>query len=1561
MKAPPAQVLQLTAGDVTVFLGPLSAHGMGDLGSLGVLDKPTETSNDRLAIRAIESLKSDSWQIEKLQSWMARPDIAVGASITVRTSAHHDAHHVVETLRHHLRTHRLRAIVVRKHDRHAVSSSPKRGAAASVALAAAPAAGSPHALAAAAGGSAPTSSGSGVQAHGGPVSIAGWSTEQRLQTLYEDALPLLGKELQAHLRAMLTGPALAQTIAVMGVMAGVQAIPVIGEALDAVFVGYAFAYAGWDGLRAIVRLTKAMRTAVYADSAAGIADAAPEAAKAMVALGSDFFDMAMLRAAKRNTSGGGAAAGGAAEDKAAASGVNADRGKGVGGSGKSGTEAGTAADQATPKADTPGGHTSEDAATAECVGHPVNPATGVVYTEQTDFTLPGPLPLVFKRIWVSSSTIAGELGHGWHHSLDMALMPREDGRQTLRLGDGRLLVFNTPVPGRPSFDPVERIQLCEMDGEVVAVDYSGIRFRFGPPISFVTGIPAIRHLVSSADANGNTITLKRDRSGRLHGIRDSAGRELLVRHDGLGHILGIDAPHPDGNGLLSLIAFEYDRAGDMTASSDAVGSRFRYVYERHLLVEEGRPAGLTFHFRWDSTARRTAARCIATWGSAVLQGLSLYDRTLEYDDRARRTTVRSPRGAIWQYEWNAQGRVVAVVDALGRRETRRLSPEGLPLGETRADGATRSRAYDRFGRVVETRAFDGARRVLRYSEPTPDGLVIALPLEITMPTGASEQFVWDDRLNLAAHTDAAGRTRRFLRDPRGLTLAVQDALGPLRRFGWSERGELAWEATGDAAQRTLFSYDPLGRLSESRRGIGAPTRYVSDAAGRLLEIRRPDGGIIRLTHDAEGHVTSHRAATGAITRWSYGGLPFPIQRLNPDGSSLGYRYDADLNLIGLTNQKGELYTLAHDLADQLVEETGFDGRRRSYRYDAAGFLAAHDDAEARGATYARDKLGRLLERRHSDGLTDRYVYDQAGRLTHAANDWGEIGFAYGPDGALLEEASPAGTVRHRHDARGRRVATTLPDGREIETAYDAQDNVVRIDFDGRVVASFGRDALGRETERHTGALTTVSDYDPQGRLTRQTARSATAPPVIERQYRWDNADRLIETLDLGSGVRRYQYDANERLVGVEGDLPERFVIDPAGNILGASSDSGAGTPGVATGDRLLLRGDRKFEYDGCGNRVREVRGAGGNAERLYRYRADNQLAEVEEGGRLGRRLTSFRYDALGRRTVKESISLTPAATNDGADGAPGTATRTDFVWSANLLVAESTTADDPLATVYLHEPGSFRPLVQVRRTGRGLPGTLFHYQLDRLGTPQEVTNDDGRIVWQARSKAWGALASVAVDEVAQPIRFQGQYEDAETGLFYNRFRYYAPDEGCYVHQDPIRLAGGLNLSSYVPAPNSWIDPLGLACVGPCGFASQDEAAQAALGKANPMSIQDNLEYGGLIHQHDATGEFGYSGPLQGTDQGVNPWDAGNPPNTSVVGDYHTHGDYSTFDAASGQAVRTSDPALDDFNSDNFSSQDYQGIRSDAAGSPGYKGYLGTPSGTFKVFDPATGNVGILGP
>jgi RHS repeat-associated protein len=62
----------------------------------------------------------------------------------------------------------------------------------------------------------------------------------------------------------------------------------------------------------------------------------------------------------------------------------------------------------------------------------------------------------------------------------------------------------------------------------------------------------------------------------------------------------------------------------------------------------------------------------------------------------------------------------------------------------------------------------------------------------------------------------------------------------------------------------------------------------------------------------------------------------------------------------------------------------------------------------------------------------------------------------------------------------------------------------------------------------------------------------------------------------------------------------------------------------------------------------------------------------------------------------------------------------------------------------------------------------------------------------------------------QPFRFQGQQFDEETGLHYNRFRYYDPGVGRFVSQDPIGLRGGSNLFAYTPNPLTWVDPFGLA-------------------------------------------------------------------------------------------------------------------------------------------------------
>jgi RHS repeat-associated protein len=103
---------------------------------------------------------------------------------------------------------------------------------------------------------------------------------------------------------------------------------------------------------------------------------------------------------------------------------------------------------------------------------------------------------------------------------------------------------------------------------------------------------------------------------------------------------------------------------------------------------------------------------------------------------------------------------------------------------------------------------------------------------------------------------------------------------------------------------------------------------------------------------------------------------------------------------------------------------------------------------------------------------------------------------------------------------------------------------------------------------------------------------------------------------------------------------------------------------------------------------------------------------------------------------------------------------------------------------------------------------VYFYQLDQLGTPLSLTDSENTIVWQAHYSVFGK-ATVTVNKIDNPIRFQGQYFDSESGLHYNHFRYYDPETGRFISQDPIGLLGGINHYQYAPNHINWIDPLGL--------------------------------------------------------------------------------------------------------------------------------------------------------
>ena len=203
------------------------------------------------------------------------------------------------------------------------------------------------------------------------------------------------------------------------------------------------------------------------------------------------------------------------------------------------------------------------------------------------------------------------------------------------------------------------------------------------------------------------------------------------------------------------------------------------------------------------------------------------------------------------------------------------------------------------------------------------------------------------------------------------------------------------------------------------------------------------------------------------------------------------------------------------------------------------------------------------------------------------------------------------------------------------------------------------------------------------------------------------------------------------------------------------------------------------------------------------YDTENQLAKAEIKKNTGNtEIWEYAYDPFGRRLSKERKDKLAWTSTEPK--------RTHFVWDGTKLLQEYTYKGN-YTYIYTGQ-GSYEPLAQVFNNTKDNKQYLAYFHTDQIGIPKEMTDQLGNLLWFGEYTAWGKLYKDerVYRDVHQPFRLQNQYCDEETGLHYNFFRYYEPDSGRFVNQDPIGLAGGHNLYQFAPNSNTWIDPLGLS-------------------------------------------------------------------------------------------------------------------------------------------------------
>lgn len=961
-------------------------------------------------------------------------------------------------------------------------------------------------------------------------------------------------------------------------------------------------------------------------------------------------------------------------------------------------------------------------------------------------------------------------------------------------------------------------------------------------------------LIKAITENGSSYNYQYDHH-LLTRYTDLTGRGINLEYDGIEPTS--KAFHEWADDGSSEVRLEWDENIRLTYVIDAYGHETEYYYDingyTYRIVY---PDGLEEWFFRDECCR--VIRHIDT-DAAVTE----YD----FDNNGNLIEITQPDGSTLHYAYDDKDQLIGVVDA----------EQGRWFKE-----------YDSQGNIIKE--VDPLKRETKYSYNA-----MGLPTQIIDAKGGTKNLKYDEQGNLISFTDCSGKETKWEYDHTGRVISVENALKskveyfytdftaeerkplvkglPLNAFGQLEKIKYA-----DGLEEH-FVYDEEGRLLVHIDSVNKQTHYRYDLAGLISERIDPHGFKIKYQWDKLNRLKRLINENGATFEFNYDVVGRLIKEVDFDGKETVYKYDEN---------NGELITS--------IEIAMNNGQNQS----------GHVSTQDRIQHFVMDSMGRLEQRITGYGHAgqdlehhqeEEFAYNSHGQIILAKNANSKVEWFYDAVGNLVREhiqdnkLQKTAVWKHAYDEIDDRIKTIRPDGQEIQWLTYGTGHVYGLSLNGEDVVSFERDDLHRETARHyANGLSQFERFDELGRLNEQLIvrdhengysnekvlkeKNAVqeTQSLLSRVYQYDKSGQLVHIKDTRRGDIHYKYDPIGRLLEATSPLgKERFSFDPASNLIDShhqdlsSHSTNSKLDTQTSGYNKLINNvvkaylDQQYQYDAHGQLVLQKSSKG-----------DLHLEWDVLGRLIGSRnaeyTAEYRYDAMGRRLCKKSKHHYNGSEKNIVYG-----------WDGDTLAYES---NDVFTKHYIYEKDSFIPLIQAiykekiavhdtpvwdeaysfnkdplwkkKIQTKGLDEVCF-YHCDHLGTPQELSNQTGQIVWKAQYKAWGELVTVkqsfALSDqkekaksdffenseiISNNIRFQGQYFDEETGLHYNRHRYYSPNIGRFISKDPIGLLGGHNVYAYAPNPVEWVDPRGLnRSKGKAGSTNENGAKKKQLCPTNP--------------------------------------------------------------------------------------------------------------------------------
>jgi len=758
-----------------------------------------------------------------------------------------------------------------------------------------------------------------------------------------------------------------------------------------------------------------------------------------------------------------------------------------------------------------------------------------------------------------------------------------------------------------------------------------------------------------------------------------------------------------------------------------------------------------------------------SYGSQVIGGLWSLTNT-----QGSGCSTCTSRGNI-AYTYDTKGNILTATDALGYVTTNTYDTSNNLLSVSKPIGggvnALTSYTYNSFGEIltttdplgnVTTNTYDSHGNLLTVTTPAPNGSTAASVTTFTYNT-LGELLTIKDPLNNVT-------TLTYF--PTGLINTITDPQNNVTTYGYDAHGNRT-SVTDALSHQTTFTYDSMDRLTKITYPDTTTTQFAYDYRGRRTSVTDQNGKVTTYAYDDADRLTT---VTDAAT----------------PGNVTTYGYDTESNLTSIQDANSRTTSFNYDAFGRVTKTTFPSGYIETYGYDADNNLTGKTDRKNQTITYTYDQLNRLLQKAYPDNTAVNYTYDNDSRLIQVSDPTGTYQFTFDNMGRLTQATTQYTfltgrnfTASYSYDAASNRTSFTDPENGATGYVYDTLNRLQTLTPPAAFTATgnfgFTYDALSRRTQMtRPNGLKSIYAYDNLSRLLSVLHQSGSTT-LDGASYTVDNAgNRRSKTDQLAAVTSNYTYDPIYELTQVTQGVntTESYTYDPVGNRL---SSLGVSPYSNNASNELTSIPGTTYTYDNNGNTLTKVVGSNTTS---YTWDFENRLSSVTLPGSGG--TVSFKYDPFGRRIYKSSSNGTSI-----------------YVYDDDNLIEETNAAGAVVARYTQTADRLDEPIAMLRSSATS------YYHADGLGSVTSLSNAAGSLAQTYTFDAFGKQTASS-GSLTNPFQYTGREFDGETSLYFYRARYYDPNVGRFVSEDPIGYKGGANYYRYVGNNGlNLTDPTGL--------------------------------------------------------------------------------------------------------------------------------------------------------